>query len=104
MNVGSKSITAQRQRIRDRRRERADRNKRHRELRAKAFITLNLNFKPLCDALKKLYEIYKDFSEQIKESLSKVFPIPAMLNLYLQLQLADNTRPNMYLVGWGRLE
>jgi len=102
LKTGNKSIKAQRQKMRFKRRQLSNKKKYSKQLRDKPFITLKINFEPLCDALKRASECIKNGFEQIKLNLQKVFPVPAMLNLYLQLQLADNTRPNKYLIGWGR--
>ena len=53
--------------------------------------------------MKKASEIIKNAIEQFKMVINKVFPKPAIANLWLQLQMADNTRMNKYLVGWNRL-
>jgi len=102
LKTGHKSIKAQRQKVRNKRKQIANKRLKHRKLRAKPFITLTLNTKPLCDALKKASEAINNAFGKIKMNLQKIFPMPAMLSLYLQLQMADNNRPNKYLRGWGR--
>ena len=102
IKVGNKSITAQQQRIRNKRRQIADKRRKHDELRAKPFIIFTVNAKPLCDAFKEASMVINNVYERLKEWLSLIFPVPAMLKFYLALQSADNSRPNPCLIGWGR--
>lgn len=102
IKVGNKSITAQQQRIRNKRRQIADKRRKHDELRAKPFIISTVNTKPLVDAFKEVVTEVNNAFERLKKWLRLIFPVPAMLKFYLALQSADNSRPNPCLIGWGR--
>jgi len=98
MKTGYKSITAQRQRAIDKRRK-----KKSLKPKPELDIKIQFNFNPFCNQLKKAVEMIKNAFEHFETILNNVFPKPAIQNTWLQLQMADNNRPNRFLVGWGRL-
>lgn len=102
IKTGHKSPQATRNRIKQKKIKIASERKRIMDLRSKPLISFTVNAKPLCDALKQAWDMINNAFDQLKEGLSKMFPVPAMLKFYLELQMADNARPNKYLIGWGR--
>ena len=97
---GCKSPTANKERIRNKKRQIADHRKviRKYNQKSKPFISFKLNG----DAVKQVFETIEKAFKEMSQFIQKIFPLSPMLKLYLQLQSADNSRPNKYLKGWGR--